>query len=80
MTEANFSNTTLLDIEQALKEKLFPVKPDNNFIGQLRERLENSPVYRQPRRVAMQLLTTAAGLFAGLVIFLIGKRMINKKE
>lgn len=80
MMDENTSNMTLLDLEQTLKRKLFPVQPDKKFIGQLRERLENSPLYYQPRRLAMQLLTTAGGLVAGLVIFLIGKRLLKKDE
>ncbi len=70
-------NEKLLALEKSLKSKLHPVRPDRQFVGRLRNRLENSPTYQKQRRLAATFLSIAAGLVVGLVVFLIGKGFIK---
>jgi hypothetical protein len=67
------TNEELLALEQSLKNRFQPIKPDQKFVGELRSQLEASPVYQQQRKTAFFLLSVAGGLFVGLIIFLIGK-------
>ena len=78
MENADSTNFTLLELQRSLKDKLNPVQPDKKFIGQLRERLENSFGNNHQRRLALQLMTTAVGLLAGLIVFLVGQHLIKK--
>lgn len=76
MKEELILSQELLALEQSLKARLSPVKPDQGFVGNLRTRLEDSPVYQQQREMAYFLLSITSGLLVGLVIFLIGKSII----
>lgn len=76
MKENQILNQDLLALEQSLKARLSPVKPDQNFVGNLRSRLEDSPIYQQQRETAYFLLSIASGLLVGSLIFLIGKGII----
>jgi hypothetical protein len=76
MKEHQSLNQDLLALEQALKSRLTPVKPDQNFVGSLRSRLEDSPIYQQKRETAYFLLSIASGLLVGSLIFIIGKGII----
>ena len=78
MENADTTNVTLLELQRSLKDKLNPVQPDKKFIGLLRERLENSSGNNHQRRLALQLMTAAVGLLAGLVVFLVGQHLIKK--
>jgi hypothetical protein len=69
MKEHQSLNQDLLALEQALKSRLTPVKPDQNFVGSLRSRLEDSPIYQQKRETAYFLLSIASGLLVGSLIF-----------
>ncbi len=80
MRERQFSNETLLALEQSLKAKLNPVNPDQSFIHTLKQRLVNMPINDPHHRTAMTLLTIAGGLFLGLVIYLIGRGFINEND
>lgn len=77
MVENNYDDESLLVLENSLKKKLYPVKPDNKFVGTLHDRLEGSPHYLDHQRTAAKLLTIAAGLVMGLAIFLIGRGFIK---
>jgi hypothetical protein len=46
-------------------------------VGNLRSRLENSPIFLKQRRTAYIFITTAGGLLFGLIIFLIGKELLQ---
>lgn len=78
MTKRDSADEALLALEQSLRSQLNYVKPDQQFVGRLRQRLEDSPTYRQQRRLAVQMLTVAVGLVVGLVIFLIGRGFIQE--
>ena len=78
MTNRDSANEALLTLEQSLRSQLNPVQPDQQFVGRLRQRLEDSPTYRQKKRLAVQMLTIAIGLVAGLAIFLIGRGFIHE--
>jgi hypothetical protein len=78
MEKADSTNMTLYELQRSLKNKLNPVQPDKKFIGHLRERLETSSGNYHQQRLAMQLMTTAVGLMAGLIIFLVGQHLIKK--
>lgn len=78
MTSRDSANEALLSLEQSLRLQLNPVQPDQQFVGRLRQRLEDSPTYRQQKRLAMKMLTIAVGLVAGLAIFLIGRGFIHE--
>lgn len=80
MAEFTSKNDPLLALERSLRAELSPVKPDKQFIGKLRQRLEVSPIYQHQRRLAISLLSIAVGLVAGLVIFLIGHGFIKHSE
>jgi hypothetical protein len=70
----------LSQIERSLRTKLAPVAPNEQFIGGLRQRLEDSPIYQKQRRLAASLLSIALGLVVGLIIFLIGRGMVTEDE
>jgi len=70
----------LLALEQSLKSKFHPIKPDQQFVGNLRSRLESSPIYQQQRKAAYIFITTAGGLLLGLIIFLIGKGLLGESR
>lgn len=72
------TNHDLMDLEQLLKSRFQSIKPDQQFVGNLRTKLENSPIYQKQRKMAYILMTTAGGLFLGLIIFLIGKGMLQE--
>lgn len=78
MTNRDSANEALLALEQSLRSQLNPVEPDQLFVGSLRQRLEDSPTYRQQRRLAVQMLTVAVGLVVGLAIFLIGRGFMHE--
>lgn len=77
MKESQFTNEDLLALEQSLKSRLLPVQPDQGFVGSLRSRLEDSPIYQQQRETAYFFLSIASGLLVGLVVFLIGKEIMH---
>lgn len=68
----------LSKIEQSLRTKLAPVAPNEQFIGRLRQRLEGSPIYQKQQRLAVSLLSIAFGLVVGLIIFLVGRGLVNE--
>jgi hypothetical protein len=80
MAEKMNTENQLYQIEKSLKAKLAPVEPNEQFIGTLRRRLEDSPAYQQKRRLAASFLTVALGLTVGLTVFLIGKSLVNEAE
>jgi hypothetical protein len=73
MMEVKSANQDLLALERSLKSQLQPIKPNQQFVGNLRLRLEDPSAYRRPRQTAYSLLAIAGGLLFGLVVFLIGK-------
>lgn len=73
MKDNQYTTSDLLALEQSLKSRLNPIKPDQSFVGNLHTRLEESPIYHQQRETAYFLLSVASGLVVGLGIFLIGK-------
>lgn len=70
----------LLALEQNLRARFHPIKPDQQFVGNLRSKLEHNPVFQQQRRAAYILITTAGGLLFGLIIYLIGKGLIHESK
>ena len=70
----------LSQIERSLRTKLEPVVPNEQFIGGLRQRLEDSPIYQKQRRLAASLLSIAFGLVVGLIIFLLGRGLVSETE
>ncbi|MCB2202867.1 hypothetical protein KQH56_02555 [bacterium] len=75
MPENTPVNEQLLALEKALRTRLSPVHPSQQFVGSLRQRLEDSPIDPQRKWLAMLLLAIAGGLAVGLVIFLVGKSL-----
>jgi len=73
MKDKQLSQSDLLAFEESLRTRLNPITPDQDFVGGLRTRLEESPIYQQQCETAYFLLSIASGLVIGLVIFLIGK-------
>ena len=80
MTEANYVENSLITLERSLKETLNPVKPDKQFVSDLKRQLINQPINREEQRTAISLLLIAAGLFSGLVVFLLGRRFFESKR
>jgi len=78
MANSKSINNRLLELEKSLKTKLHRVVPDQQFVGHLRKRLEGSLMYQKKRRLAEILLTIAAGLTIGLVVFLIGVGFLHE--
>jgi hypothetical protein len=80
MKDYEFANDELLTLEQMLKSKFSPIKPDQQFVGNLRSRLENMPKSQNYRQLAYIYLTTAGGLLIGLTIFLIGRKFFQETK
>ncbi len=80
MRQKKLQNESLLDLENSLKNKFHPVQPNQQFVRQLRIRLEESPILYRRRRTAATLLTIAGGLLVGLAIFLIGTRFLRQSS
>jgi hypothetical protein len=78
MKEIQFANDDLLVLEQALRSKLHPITPDQDFVGNLRGQLENSSIYQRQRETAHVLLTIAGGLLVGLAVFLLGRGIFQE--
>ncbi len=78
MANSKTTNSRLLELENALKTKLQRVVPDQQFVGHLRKRLEDSLIYQKKRRLAEIFLTIAAGLTIGFVVFLIGVGFLHE--
>lgn len=76
----NNENENLLKLEQSLRNRLSPVRPDRNFVGNLQQRLEQSPIYQKKRHVAVTLLTVAGGLVIGTAVFLICRELMEGAE
>lgn len=70
-------NENLLNLEQSLRNRLNPVRPDRKFVGHLHKKLEESPLYERKRHLAGTLLTVAGGLVIGTAVFLIGRELIG---
>lgn len=77
MQPKSIENESLLALEDSLKRRLHPVKPDRHFVRGLRKRLEESNMLYRQRRTAATLFTIAGGLLVGLVIFLIGRGFLS---
>lgn len=73
-------NENLLELEQSLRNRLSPVRPNRDFVGSLQKRLEESPIYRKKRQLAVTLLTVAGGLVVGTAVFLIGRGLAEGTE
>ena len=78
MVDKSYSNEALIALEKSLRDKLNPIELDQNFVLNLRRQLEDSPIHQQQRRLAVQMLTVAAGLVVGLLVFLIGRGLVQK--
>jgi hypothetical protein len=78
MKEIQSANDDLLVLEQALRAKLHPITPNQDFVGQLRGQLENSPIYQRQRETAHVFLTIAGGLLVGLAVFLVGRGIFQE--
>ena len=73
-------NENLLKLEQSLRNRLSPVRPNRDFVGSLHKRLEQSPIYQNKRHLAVTLLTIAGGLVIGTAVFLIGRELLDGVE
>jgi hypothetical protein len=73
MKEIQSANDDLFVIEQALRAKLHPIKPNQDFVGNLRGQLESSSIYQCQQETAHMFLTIAGGLVVGMVVFLVGR-------
>ena len=80
MTDKMAAENQLYQIEKSLKAKLAPIEPNAQFIGSLRRRLEDSPVYQKKQRLAVSFLSIALGLTVGLAIFLVGRGLVHETE
>ncbi len=69
-------NDNLLELEESLRTRLSPIRPDRDFVGNLQQRLEQSPILEKKRHLAVTLLTVAGGLVIGTAVFLIGRELI----
>ena len=73
-------NENLLKLEQSLRKRLSPVRPNRDFVGSLHKRLEQSPIYQNKGHLAVTLLTIAGGLVIGTAVFLIGRELLDGVE
>jgi type VI protein secretion system component VasF len=80
MAEKMIAENQLDQLEKSLRAKLAPIEPNEQFIGSLRRRLEDSPTYQKKQRLAVSLLSVALGLTVGLAVFLIGRGLVNEAE
>ena len=71
-------STTFADFELRLQSTLQPVDPDPKFVYTLREKLvspDNVELERQSE--ALSLLIIAIGLFTGVILLMISRRIYN---
>ena len=80
MAERLAADIQLNKIEQTLKAKLAPIIPNDQFIGNLRQRLEGSTIFEKQHHLAVSLLSIALGLVVGLVIFLVGRGLVQDSD
>lgn len=80
MKETHPKNVDLIALEDLLRARFQAIKPDQQFVGILHTKLENSPILQKQRKVAYVLMTTAGGLLLGLIIFLIGKGFLQESR
>lgn len=78
MKEIQTFNDDLLVLEQALRARLHPITPNQDFVGNLRRQLENSPIYQRQQKTAHVFLTIAGGLLVGLAVFLVGRGIFQE--
>jgi hypothetical protein len=78
MSEIDFSNDELLDLEKTLKSRLHPVEPSQKFVWSLKRKLEESTTTHRQHRLAVKMLVIAVGLTVGLAVFLIGRGYLLK--
>jgi len=69
----------LTELEKTLQSTFLPIKPSQNFVGDLHTRLKKSTVFQKQEQIAYALLATAGGLITGLIVFLIGKLILNEQ-
>lgn len=80
MVERIAAENQIKKIEQTLRVKLAPIIPNDQFIGNLRKRLEGSTIYEKQHHLAVSMLSIAVALVVGLVIFLVGRGLVNDSE
>lgn len=80
MVERIAAENQIKKIEQTLRVKLAPIIPNDQFIGNLRKRLEGSTIYEKQHHLAVSMLSIAVALIVGLVIFLVGRGLVNDSE
>ncbi len=80
MVERIAAENQIKKIEQTLRVKLAPIIPNDQFIGSLRKRLEGSTIYEKQHHLAVSMLSIAVALIVGLVIFLVGRGLVNDSE
>lgn len=71
----------LADLENSLQNVLSPVRPNNIFVEELRERLANDPrIPLEEHRLTYAYLTITFGLFIGVFIFWLLRRILRSKK
>ena len=80
MVERIAAENQIKKIEQTLRVKLAPIIPNDQFIGNLRKRLEGSTIFEKQHHLAVSMLSIAVALIVGLVIFLVGRGLVNDSE
>ncbi|MDY6846510.1 MAG: hypothetical protein SVP52_05185 [Chloroflexota bacterium] len=80
MTEDTMPNDELLELEKSLRSRLYPIQPDQKFVGSLLMRLEQESQRDDERRLAISFLTIAVGLVTGLAVFLLGQIIFKRSK
>jgi len=80
MDQENFSKTDLAALENALRDRLHPIEPDQEFINDLAENLARASLNRRQKQIGQSILIILGGLLIGWLIFWIGREFIKGKQ
>lgn len=65
------------DLERELSRNLLPIRPREEFIGQLQNRLTNQKsIYIEERNYGLAIIALSLGLFAGVLSLWFFRRII----
>lgn len=80
MHKTNISEKDNLKIESKFTQLVSQVKPNPDFVDQLKAKLVNSPYYYGRRERSVRWFFLLSGLLIGLLLFLLGRRVKNEKD
>lgn len=80
MDKQAFFEAELTALENSLRANLHPIAPDQKFIHELASDLADASIRRHQKRIGQALLLVAGGLVIGLLIFWIGRGILEGEK